>query len=183
MSDTNDYSLGEDERNPGWMARLASGYVTNPPPRYRTEPTPEPTPEPKQALAPVRCCDCTHWRGRVGWGPVARKPANSARARRRCESFEDRAVEDRAVQPQERPVEPPPMALAPTQRSEPVERVRRRLVELGMLDRLQELVDIGGGNVGVRFRPGLSDLETAEVHGVIATAMLAAAMDDRPSAA
>ncbi len=125
--------------------------------RTEPEPKPEPTPEAKPDPAPVRCCDCTHWRGRLGWCPVARKPANSARAWRRCESFEPRAV-----QAQERPVEAPPLAPVPTQRVEPIERVRRRLVELGMLDHLALLVALKGGRVGVRLRRDLDDDATHE---------------------
>ena len=182
MRDHAEFSTAEDDNNPGWQARIANGYLVNPPPRYRPEPKPKASKGPAwwtgHGPYPVRCSDCAHWRGRHGWCPVARKQARSARAWRRCDAFEPRAV-----QAQERPVEASAPPEVRTHRPEPIERVRRRLVELGMLDLLSELVSIGGGSVGVRFRPGLSDLETIEVHGVIEAALLAAAMDDRAGAA
>ncbi len=159
-----------DYIDPGYQARKASGYVETPPPRYSDPPRPVDWPP---GPPPVRCIDCAHvGTMRFGFCAIASKRASGVARWRRCGSFEARAV----VKPQESPADPPLLDPVRSHYREPIERVRRRLVELKMLDRLQELVDIGGGNVGVRFRPDLSDLETAEVHGVIATAMVAAAM-------
>jgi hypothetical protein len=123
-----DFSIGENENNPGWMARKAEGLLTNPPPRY-------------DESNAVRCIDCTHYCGRHGWCETARRNVGSARAKRTCLSF------GLKLPPQ--PPAPPP---APMARPHPVIGVRAFLMGFGLLRHFAEIVELPDQQVGVRLR-------------------------------
>ncbi|WP_296702457.1 hypothetical protein [Thiocapsa sp. UBA6158] len=162
MSDTNDYSLDEDERNPGWMSRLGSGYVTNPPPRYR----PEPPVDWPLGPPPVRCVDCARSKEmRFGFCSVANKRAAGLAHWRRCGSFEPRpaAGKDRpAEKGEKRPTSAPPRPELPTLPLHPAMRLRAALVDQGAIHLLAELTALDGGRVGVRLAPDLTDGEVLD---------------------
>ena len=151
----------------GYQARKASGYVEAPPPRYRD---PEPPSDWPPGPPPVRCIACIHvGTMRFGFCEIAGKRASGVAHWRRCTAFKARPApgKDRPAEAAKRPAEAP----APTPYREPIERARLALSRAGLMDRLGELVDLGGCNVGVRVRVGLSDREAGEVFDVVAAAM------------
>jgi hypothetical protein len=158
----------ETYTDPGYQARRASGYVENPPPRYRD---PEPPVDWPPGPAPVRCIDCAHSKAMTfGFCPVAGKRAAGVAHWRRCGSFEARpaAGKDRPADAAERPAEALPMPELPTLPLHPAQRLRALLTAQRAIHRLAELTALDGGRVGVRLARHLNDAETLDTLGRIA---------------